>query len=117
MATQSQPTAELTKRYYTIGEVAQLFKVATSLIRFWEKEFPVLQPRKDKKGVRSYTQQDIAQLKKIYQLVKEQGYTLQGAKQAMEQADSRPPSSTAMIARLQQLRLSMVVLKDQMAGK
>jgi DNA-binding transcriptional MerR regulator len=113
----NEKNTQLTKRYYTIGEVAKLFKVATSLIRFWEKEFPMLQPCKNKQGVRSYTQQDISKLERIYQLVKEQGYTLQGAKQAMEQSSSKPPSREAIIVRLKQLRGSMVELRDQMTGR
>src|SRR3569832_1825574 len=72
------------KKYYTIGEIAQLFDVSTSLIRFWEKQFHSLQPKKYKQGARRYTQEDIAQLKIIYQLVKELCYTLHGAKELLK---------------------------------
>ena len=68
------------KRYYGIGEVAQAFGVNTSLIRFWEKEFDVLQPKKNAKGNRKFTPQDIKNLQLIYHLVKERGFTLEGAK-------------------------------------
>ena len=68
------------KRYYGIGEVAKAFGVNTSLIRFWEKEFDVLQPKKNAKGNRKFTPQDIQNLQLIYHLVKERGFTLDGAK-------------------------------------
>lgn len=68
------------KLYYSIGEVAELFEVNTSLIRFWEKEFEVLKPSKNKKGNRLFTRNDIENLQEIYMLVKEKGFTLQGAR-------------------------------------
>ena len=71
---------ELQKLYYTIGEVAQIFNVNTSLVRFWEKEFDILKPKKNKKGNRLFTAKDLENLKLIYHLVKERGFTLQGAK-------------------------------------
>jgi DNA-binding transcriptional MerR regulator len=74
---------ELTKLYYSIGEVAEMFEVNTSLIRFWEKEFPAVKPKKNKKGNRLFSPREIMKLKRIYDLVKEQGYTLEGAKKAM----------------------------------
>ncbi|MHC1708323.1 MAG: MerR family transcriptional regulator [Bacteroidales bacterium] len=72
------------KLYYSIGEVAELFQVNTSLIRFWEKEFEVLKPGKNKKGNRLFTVQDIENLKEIYHLVKEKGFTLQGAREYLK---------------------------------
>src|SRR5574343_890766 len=75
---------ETQKRYYSIGEVAKLFDVNPSLIRFWENEFDVLQPKKNRKGNRLFTNEDIENLKIIYHLVKEKGYTLSGAKEAMK---------------------------------
>lgn len=71
---------DLTKLYYTIGEVAEMFQVNTSLIRFWEKEFSIIQPKKNKKGNRLFTVKDIKNFNKIYHLVKVNGYTLEGAK-------------------------------------
>jgi len=68
------------KLYYTIGEVAAMFQVNTSLIRFWEKEFEVLNPKKNKKGNRLFTVEDLDNLKIIFNLVKDQGLTLDGAK-------------------------------------
>ncbi|HSH65688.1 MAG TPA: MerR family transcriptional regulator [Bacteroidia bacterium] len=71
--------------YYTIGEVSELFVVNTSLIRFWEKEFDVIKPKKNKKGNRLFTPEDIANFKVIYNLVKEQGFTLEGAKKYLKE--------------------------------
>ncbi len=71
------------KLYYSIGEVAELFDVNTSLIRFWEKEFPQLHPKKNARGNRVYTKKDIELFNKIHHLVKEKGFTLEGAKNAM----------------------------------
>lgn len=71
---------DLTKLYYSIGEVAEMFQVNTSLIRFWEKEFSIFQPKKNKKGNRLFTVKDIKNFNKIYHLVKIKGYTLDGAK-------------------------------------
>ena len=74
----------LTKLYYSIGEVADMFEVNASLIRFWEKEFKLIQPKKNKKGNRLFTPKDIENINKIYHLVKEEGYTLEGAKKVLE---------------------------------
>ena len=68
------------KIFYTIGETAKIFNVNISLIRYWEKEFSVLKPKKNKKGNRLFTKKDLEHLQIIYHLVKERGYTLQGAK-------------------------------------
>ena len=68
------------KRYYGIGEVAKAFDVNTSLIRFWEKEFDILKPKKNAKGNRKFTPEDVKNLKLIFHLVKERGFTLEGAK-------------------------------------
>jgi len=76
---------KIEKVYYSIGEVAELFEVRPSLIRFWEKEFDILKPQKNKKGNRLFTQQDIANLRLIFHLVKERGFTLQGAKDKLKQ--------------------------------
>jgi len=72
------------KLYYSIGEVAKMFNVNTSLIRFWEKEFDIIKPKKNKKGNRLFTQQDIDNFHIIYHLVKEKGMTLKGAKKKMK---------------------------------
>lgn len=75
---------EITKIYYTIGEVAEMFHVNTSLIRFWEKEFEIIKPQKNKKGNRLFTKEDIDHFYIIFHLVKERGFTLQGAKEKLK---------------------------------
>lgn len=70
--------------YCSIGEVARMFKVNTSLIRFWEKEFDIIRPHKNKKGNRLFTTKDVDNFHKIFHLVKERGFTLQGAKDALK---------------------------------
>ncbi len=77
---------EIEKLYFTIGEVALMFKVNTSHIRFWSKEFEVIRPATNKKGNRLYTQSDLENFKKIYHLVKEKGFTLKGAKSELKES-------------------------------
>ncbi|HZH86686.1 MAG TPA: MerR family transcriptional regulator [Brumimicrobium sp.] len=79
--------SELTKLYYSIGEVAQMFDVNTSLIRFWEKEFSSIKPKKNKKGNRLFSPESVLEIQKIYQLVKIDGHTLEGAKKALKNGD------------------------------
>jgi len=74
----------LTKRYYKIGEVAKIFNVATSLIRYWEGEFPQLTPLKNSSGVRRYTKEDVILFGQIYELVKIKGYKIDGAKKSLK---------------------------------
>lgn len=81
---------KIEKKYFSIGEVAFTFKVAPSLIRFWEKEFEILSPQKNRKGNRQYTNSDILNFKLIYHLVKEKGYTLQGAKEFLKENKNQP---------------------------
>lgn len=80
---------EIEKLYFTIGEVAQMFNVNTSHIRFWSKEFEVIRPATNKKGNRLYTQSDLENFKKIYHLVKEKGFTLKGAKSELKDSKSK----------------------------
>lgn len=76
---------DIVKLFYSIGEVAEMFDVNTSLIRFWEKEFDIIKPKKNKKGNRLFTADDIDNFKVIYNLVKEQGLTLEGAKKYLKE--------------------------------
>ena len=77
-------TQNLDKLYYTIGEVAEMFGVSRSLLRYWENEFSFLTPRKNRKGDRLFTKENIQQIQIIYNLVKERGFTLEGAKQELK---------------------------------
>lgn len=107
----AEPQTTTTKKYHAIGEVAQLLHVSTSLIRFWEKKFPSLQPTKNRKGMRRYTHANITQLKTIYQLVKEQGYTLEGAKTVIRDR-SRLKNHAEVVQDLKQLRHFLFLLKE-----
>ena len=102
------------KRYYGIGEVAKAFGVNTSLIRFWEKEFDVLQPKKNAKGNRKFTPQDIKNLQLIYHLVKERGFTLEGAKTHLKEEKQKVLSNFEVIQKLQMVRAELLKIKDQL---
>ena len=71
------------KLYYSIGEVSQMLDVPISTVRFWENEFDILKPMKNKKGNRMFTSSDIKNLKIIHHLVKEEGMTLSGVKKKL----------------------------------
>ena len=99
------------KLYYSIGEVSRMLNVNSSLLRFWETEFPNLRPHKNKKGNRYYTEEDIALLRHIYHLTRDCGYTLEGAR---EQLRTRPVEDPKMevIGRLTEVRNFLVELKE-----
>ncbi|MEM6864993.1 MAG: MerR family transcriptional regulator [Bacteroidota bacterium] len=102
------------KRYYGIGEVAKAFGVNTSLIRFWEKEFDVLQPKKNAKGNRKFTPQDIKNLQLIYYLVKERGFTLEGAKTHLKEEKQKTLTRFELIQKLQKVRAELLKIKEQL---
>lgn len=101
------------KLYYTIGEVAKKFSVNTSLIRFWEKEFDIIKPTKNKKGNRLFTQDDVDNFYIIYHLVKERGFTLQGAKDKLRQNKSDTINNIEMVKALTKVRDFLVELKKE----
>ena len=105
---------EIEKQYYTIGEVAAQFDVAPSLIRFWETEFEQLKPKKNKKGNRQYTPKDIETLRTVYHLVKERGYTIQGAREALKNSNSKVKDNLDMIESLEKVRGFLVEIKKQL---
>jgi DNA-binding transcriptional MerR regulator len=103
------------KLFYSITEVAELFKVNASLIRFWEKEFDFLKPRKTAKGNRTYTKKDIENIKLVYHLVKEKGFTLQGAKEKLKQKPAQEINKNLeAIESLNKLKSFLVELKNQL---
>lgn len=102
------------KRYYGIGEVAKAFDVNTSLIRFWEKEFDALKPKKNAKGNRKFTPEDIKNLKLIYHLVKERGFTLEGAKTHLKENRQKTLDNFDIIDKLQRVRAELVKIKEQL---
>lgn len=115
-------TSNMTKLYYSISDVADMFDVNMSLIRFWEKEFPILQPKKNKRGNRYYSPKEIDKLNTIYHLVKVKGYTLDGAKKAMKNrsedteavSDDQAVTSDELITRLEKVREQLIELRSKL---
>ncbi|MFH6603588.1 MerR family transcriptional regulator [Maribacter algicola] len=102
------------KRYYGIGEVAKAFGVNTSLIRFWEKEFDALKPKKNAKGNRKFTPEDIKNLQFIYHLVKERGFTLEGAKTHLKENRQKTLSNFDIIQKLEKVKTELMKIKEQL---
>jgi len=102
------------KLYYGIGEVAAAFNVNTSLIRFWEKEFDVLKPKKNAKGNRKFTPQDIKNLELIYHLVKERGFTLEGAKIHLKENKQKTLDQFEIIRKLESVKAELLKIKEQL---
>jgi DNA-binding transcriptional MerR regulator len=107
-------TEELTKLYYSIGEVAEMFDVNTSLIRFWEKEFKTIQPKKNRKGNRMFTPKDIENLRVIYHLLKERGFTIEGAKKKLKDNKEETFKTTELVSKLQYVRSELEKIKKQL---
>ncbi|WP_236652873.1 MerR family transcriptional regulator [Chitinophaga vietnamensis] len=104
----------LDKQYYSISEVAAMFRVNTSLIRYWENEFDILQPKKNRKGDRLFRQEDIHHLKLIYHLLRERKYTIEGAKQKLKEDRKLAARNFEMVQALQKVRGFLTELKDQL---
>lgn len=100
------------KLYYSIGEVADLFSVNTSLIRYWEKEFDIIKPKKNKKGNRLFTQSDIDNFHIIYHLVKERGMTLKGAQKKMKENKDGEEHNFEIIKSLEQIKLMLLDVRE-----
>jgi DNA-binding transcriptional MerR regulator len=100
------------KVYYSIGEVADLFNVNRSLIRFWEKEFSIIRPKKNKKGNRFFTKKDIENFKIIFHLVKERGYTLDGAKKKLRENKHDTIRNIEIVNELKKIRNQLVALRE-----
>ncbi len=105
---------ETSKLYYTIGEVADMFEVNTSLIRFWEKEFELLKPKKSKKGNRLFTNEDVDNFKLIHHLVKERGFTLNGAKDKLKKHKLEAKKEIEMIKSLEKVKKFLLSLKKEL---
>ena len=106
--------ATLTKRYYKIGEVADMFQVATSLIRYWESEFPQLKPMKGKSGMRRYQKEDVLMLDRIYTLVKLKGFKIKGAIKELEKKGDHDMSTSTGKEGLKKVRNELVQLKIEL---
>lgn len=105
---------QIEKKYYTIGEVAKELGVATSLIRFWESEFDSISPRKNRKGNRQFTKEDVENVRLVFHLVKEKGYTLSGAKEMLKAQKTKVSSNMEAIDALKKVRSFLVDLKNQL---
>jgi DNA-binding transcriptional MerR regulator len=101
------------KLFYTIGEVAKMFDVNTSLIRFWEKEFDIIKPKKNKKGNRLFTQNDVDNFHIIYHLVKERGFTLQGAKDKLRQNKQETIDTFEVVKTLKKMKRFLLEVKSE----
>ena len=100
------------KRYYSIGEVASKFNVNPSLIRFWEQEFKILNPKKNSRGNRKFTDKDIEAINKIYFLLKEKGYTIQGAKHYIN--NEKPSDKLDIVNKLKLIKDKLIEIRNQL---
>ncbi len=109
--------AEIKKLYYSIGEVAKLFDVNTSLIRFWEKEFDIIKPKKNAKGNRMFTEEDVNNFYVIFHLVKERGFTLQGAKEKLKDNKDDTINQIEIVKSLESVKSFLLEMKEQIKSQ
>ena len=102
------------KRYYKIGEVSKAFGVNASLIRFWEKEFEIIKPKKNSKGDRMFTQLDIKNFQMIFHLVKEKGFTLEGAKNKLKTQPKKTIDNVDVINRLEAVKAELLKIRNEL---
>ncbi|GLR19371.1 MerR family transcriptional regulator [Portibacter lacus] len=103
------------KLYYSIGEVSEMFDVSNSLIRYWETEFSKLRPQKNSRGDRKYTEKDIRVLETIYVLVKDKGYTIEGAKKALKIELAAAKKRDEIISKLKKIKKSLLDLSKSLS--
>lgn len=102
------------KRYFSIGEVAKAFGVNASLIRFWDSEFDILKPKKNAKGNRMFTPEDVKNLQLIFHLVKERGFTLEGAKTHLKEGQKKTLDKFDIITKLKGIKLELTTIKNNL---
>jgi DNA-binding transcriptional MerR regulator len=102
------------KLYYSIGEIATAFDVNASLIRFWDKEFDILKPKKNAKGNRMFTPEDVKNLQLIYHLVKERGFTLEGAKTHLKEGQKKTLDKYEIINKLESIKAELNSIKNEL---
>jgi len=102
------------KLFYSIGEVSEMFDVNASLVRFWEKEFDIIKPKKNAKGNRLFTSKDIQNFKLIYHLVKEQKLTLDGARKKLKENKDSVDYSLEIVEKLKLIRQHLISIKEEM---
>ncbi len=105
---------KIEKVYYSIGEVAEIFNVRTSLIRYWEKEFDAIKPHKNKKGNRMFTQEDVDNFHIIYHLVKERGLTLKGAKMKLQENKEDTVNNFQVVKSLKDIKDILLEIKESL---
>lgn len=105
---------EIEKLYYPIGEVAEMLDVNASLLRYWENQFDILKPKKNAKGDRLFTKNDIEVIKVIYHLVREKGYTLEGAKIQLKSKFEEEKKKYLLVSKLQKVKAFLVEMKEQL---
>ena len=105
---------KIEKLYYSIGEVSEMFDVNTSLIRFWEKEFDIIKPHKNKKGNRLFTKEDVENFHIIYHLVKEKGMTLRGAQKKMKENKEDTLHTFEIVKRLNHIKEMLLEIRDEL---
>ncbi|MFK7899926.1 MAG: MerR family transcriptional regulator [Cyclobacteriaceae bacterium] len=113
-AVQEVKKLSIEKSYYSIGEVAKKLNVNTSLIRFWEKEFSILKPKKNEKGTRKFTKKDIKTIRLIYHVVKEKGYTLHGAKEVLKNNKETIEKEKEVLETLKRVRKFLVEINHRL---
>ena len=105
---------DIEKLYYSIGEISEMFNVSKSLIRFWESEFDLLRPHKNSKGDRRFTKQNIQQFQLIYHLVKEKGFTLDGAKREIKENKDKLIKKQKTVASLKKIKGFLEEMRDKL---
>lgn len=107
-------TKEIGKLYYRIGEVSEMFGVNTSLIRFYENEFDIIKPHRNNKGNRLFTKADVDNFHTIFHLIKEKGYTLEGAKQQLKHQRKTAPSEQEIVISLQRIKRFLLEIRSEL---
>lgn len=106
---------ESRKLYYSIGEVAALLGVNESTLRFWEREFPsVIKPKKNAKGVRTYTKEDIESIRLVFFLLKEKGMTIAGARNKLKEEKKGMSAQHELVERLKRIRIELLKLQEEL---
>ncbi len=107
-------THKTLKKYYSISEVAEQFGLAESNLRFWEKEFPNIHPKKSGRNVRQYTVEDIEQVRLVYNLVKERGLKIAAARELLSKNKEAASNTAELMSRLQSIRKELVAISDEL---
>jgi DNA-binding transcriptional MerR regulator len=104
------------KMYYSIGEVAAIFNVNETLLRFWEKEFPQIKPKKIGRNIRQYTKEDIEQIRVIYNLVKVRGFKIAAARETLKKNKEGAANTMEVIERLQKVKAELLAIKKELGA-